>query len=130
MSDLDVLSQVTATNSVKDICGYVEDMLKRPLSNDELHALTIKARFWFLMARRKEHHFGVRDSDLVELGNLQGHLAWALDEISGGDYSKTPKHECEFTTNPEKGHCNFCWGFWAAVGAAFPNKFATDINDD
>ncbi len=53
------------------------------------------------------------------------HLAWALDEISGGDYSKTPKHECEFSTNPEKGHCDFCCGFWAAVGAAFPDKLAS-----
>ncbi len=54
--------------------------------------------------------------------SLREHLAWALDELSGGDYSKTPKHECEFSTNPEKGHCDFCWGFWDAVGATFPDK--------
>ncbi len=70
------------------------------------------------------------ESDLTEVGSLREHLAWALDEISGGDYEQTPKHECEFGTNPEKGHCDFCWGFWAAVGAAFPEKFTTDINDD
>lgn len=69
-------------------------------------------------------------SDLDEVGSLHEHLAWALGEISSGDYSKTPKHECEFKTNPEKGHCDFCWGFWAAVGACFPEKFQTDINDD
>lgn len=67
---------------------------------------------------------------LASSKNLHDHLAWALDEISGGDYSKTPKHDCEFKTNPEKGHCDFCWGFWAAVGACFPEKFQTDINDD
>lgn len=71
-----------------------------------------------------------RIDELVRLSTVREQLKWALNEISGGDYSQTPKHECEFTTNPDKGHCDFCWGFWDAVGAAFPEKFATDINDD
>ena len=62
----------------------------------------------------------------VEVMRLRKHLAWALDEISGGDYESTPRHECEFRTNPEKGHCDFCWGFWAAVGVAFPERFTHD----
>lgn len=60
---------------------------------------------------------------LGEIKRLEKSLAWALNEISGEDYSKTPKHECEFKTDPEKGHCDFCCHFWEAVGEVFPNKF-------
>lgn len=80
--------------------------------------------------RKIEFDAALKKSDLAQISSLKEHLAWALNEISEGDYSATPKHDCEFKSDPEKGHCDFCWGFWSAVAACFPEKFWSDINDD
>lgn len=44
-------------------------------------------------------------------------LEWALDCIGGDspmDENGTPKHECEYLTNPENGHCEFHHKYWEA----------------
>jgi len=40
-------------------------------------------------------------------------LQWALDYIADGA-ENTPRHACEFTSNPLKGACDFHEQYWAA----------------
>ncbi len=42
----------------------------------------------------------------------------ADDEVS----DKTPKHECAYKTNPERGHCRFCKDWADAVEMTFPEE--------
>lgn len=43
---------------------------------------------------------------------LEKGLLWALDEIADRDEDETPKHECEFVTNPLAGYCEFHDRYW------------------
>jgi len=50
------------TGAVRDISGWVEDILiRRPLTEDEKHALYVKVRFWILMTRTHGDHFDMSE---------------------------------------------------------------------
>lgn len=50
------------TQAVQDIRGWVEDILvRRPLTEEEKHALSIKVRFWILMTRTHGDHFDMSE---------------------------------------------------------------------
>jgi hypothetical protein len=52
-----------------------------------------------------------------ENARLRAALGWALDYIAwdvGVDDYDTPKHSCEFFSNPEKGACDFHEHYWEA----------------
>lgn len=51
--ELPPIPDVTETDAALDICNYVADMiLKRELTEEERHALTVKAKFWFRAGER------------------------------------------------------------------------------
>jgi len=49
-----------------------------------------------------------------KMQNLHDALKWALNYISKGNRIDTPKHDCEYKTNPEKGYCEFHDKYWKA----------------
>lgn len=56
--------------------------------------------------------------DAYELEDIWDSLDWSLHQLqeeNGTDDQGTPKHECEFITNPPKGSCSFHEKFWKAV---------------
>ncbi len=58
------------------------------------------------------------DKAEAERDALWAALGWALDYISDGvDETETPEHACEFTSNPEKGACDFHEAYWEARAA-------------
>lgn len=50
-------------------------------------------------------------------------LSWAIRELSDGSMDRTPKHECEYGIDPERGKCDFCENYWEAVKLACPEIF-------
>lgn len=51
------IPDATEADAALDICNYVADMiLKRELSEDERHALTVKAKFWFRAGAQLERN--------------------------------------------------------------------------
>lgn len=65
----------------------------------------------------------------ADVAALRGALEWALDYIADG--LEVPAHECEFTTNPEKGACDFHEAYFGACDtlAAAP-ALAADVLDE
>jgi hypothetical protein len=47
-------------------------------------------------------------------------LNWAIHEMSDESPRRTPKHDCEYSTDPESGKCDFCENYWDAVQLACP----------
>ena len=55
---------------------------------------------------------------LAECAKLKDALKWAMIEIGEGyctEEDETPTHACEFTSNPEKGGCDYHEAFWDAM---------------
>lgn len=66
---------------------------------------------------------GVTVGLLDELRRTREALRWALTELSDGpcDADGTPRHGCEFATNPLKGACDYHETYWKAWELADPN---------
>lgn len=53
----------------------------------------------------------------AKCGRLQKSLGWSMKSVDDSlmfDDEDRPQHDCEFYSNPEKGACSFCEGYWSA----------------
>lgn len=70
--------------------------------------------FYSMLSRRPDF----TDVNLIKIIKfLAGHIE---DESSQHDEGTAPDHACEFDTNPDRGHCEFC-AMWAEVDSVINN---------
>lgn len=60
-------------------------------------------------------------------------LAWAVGYVDDGltfSDDDRPIHECEFSSNPERGACSFCEGYWTAKDLLNPKPDVGEESTD